>query len=139
MVAAASYEARAFGCHSAQPMAVAKRLCPQAVIVRGRYSRYREISDQVFAIFETFTPLIQPLSIDEAFLDVTGTHRLLGKSIDIARQIKQQIKHELRLNASVGVAGNKYLAKLASDLCKPDGLMEIRDQDIDDVQVRCDR
>src|SRR5688572_5868235 len=133
VVAAASYEARAFGCHSAQPIAVAKRLCPQAVIVPGRFSRYREISDRVFAIFETFAPVVQPLSIDEAFLDVTGTQRLLGAPVEIARRVKQQIRSDVQLAASVGVASNKFLAKLASDMSKPDGLMEISDEDIERV------
>src|SRR4051794_35689154 len=133
VVAAASYEARKFGCHSAQPMIVAKRLCPQAVIVPGHHGRYREMSDQVFAIFERFTPLIQPLSIDEAFLDVTGSLRALGPAEQIARQIKDAIRRETGLTGSVGVAPNKFLAKLASDLEKPDGLTIIRPEDIDRV------
>jgi DNA polymerase-4 len=133
VVAAASYEARKFGCHSAQPMAVARRLCPQAIVVKGHYHRYRELSDAVFAIFERFTPLIQPLSIDEAFLDVTGSLRLLGPAPVIARSIKDAIKRETGLTASVGVAPNKFLAKLASDLEKPDGLVVINPQDIDRV------
>jgi DNA polymerase-4 len=133
VVAAASYEARKFGCHSAQPMSVARRLCPQAIVVKGHYHRYRELSDAVFAIFERFTPLIQPLSIDEAFLDVTGSLRLLGPAPDIARNIKNAIKSETGLTASVGVAPNKFLAKLASDLEKPDGLVVINPQDIDRV------
>src|SRR6478736_2132368 len=94
VVAAASYEARVFGCHSAQPMSIARRLCPQAIIVKGHYHRYREISDAVFAIFERFTPLVQPLSIDEAFLDVTGSLRALGPAERIARQIKDAIRAE---------------------------------------------
>jgi DNA polymerase-4 len=135
VVAAASYEARRFGCHSAQPMAVAKRLCPHAVIVPGRHQRYRELSDQVFAILERFTPLIQPLSIDEAFLDITGSLRALGPADDIARRIKQTIRRETGLTASIGVAPNKFLAKLASDLEKPDGLTIITPADIDRVLV----
>jgi DNA polymerase-4 len=133
VVAAASYEARKFGCHSAQPMAVAKRLCPHAVIVRGHFHRYRELSDQVFAIFQRYTPLIQPLSIDEAFLDVTGSLRALGPAERIARQIKDAIRAETGLTGSVGVAPNKFLAKLASDLEKPDGLTVIRAEDVDRV------
>jgi len=133
VVAAASYEARTFGCHSAQPMAVARRLCPQAIVVKGHYHRYRELSDAVFAIFERFTPIIQPLSIDEAFLDVTGSLRLLGPAPQIARNIKDAIKTETGLTASVGVAPNKFLAKLASDLKKPDALVVINPQDIDRV------
>ncbi|HEY7118154.1 MAG TPA: DNA polymerase IV, partial [Tepidisphaeraceae bacterium] len=133
VVAAASYEARKFGCHSAQPMAVAKRLCPQAIVVGGHFHRYRDVSDQVFAIFERCTPLIQPLSIDEAFLDVTGSVRALGPAEQIARRIKQAIWREVGITASVGVAPNKFLAKLASDLEKPDGLVVIRAVDVDRV------
>src|SRR5437763_12757607 len=92
VVAAASYESRVFGCHSAQPMAVAKRLCPHAIVVPGHYARYREISTRVFEITESFTPVIQPLSIDEAFLDVTGSLRLHGSAIDIARKLKQRVR-----------------------------------------------
>jgi DNA polymerase-4 len=133
VVAAASYEARKFGCHSAQPMAVAKRNCPHAVIVPGHYHRYREMSEKVFAVFERYTPLIQPLSIDEAFLDVTGSLRALGPAEGIAREIKDSIRGETGLTASVGVAPNKFLAKLASDLEKPDGLTVIRPDDIDRI------
>ncbi|MHC4347976.1 MAG: DNA polymerase IV [Planctomycetota bacterium] len=122
VVAAASYEARAFGCHSAQPMAVAKRNCPQAVVVPPRGRRYREVSQRVFEILEAFTPLVEPLSIDEAFLDVTGSRRLHGTPQQIAETIKKRVREELGVTASVGVAPNKFLAKLASDLDKPDGL-----------------
>ena len=133
VVAAASYEARAFGCHSAQPMAVAKRLCPQARIVPVRGARYREVSERVFAIFEQYAPLVQPLSIDEAFLDVTGTQRLLGDAAEIAKAIKQRIRDELGLTASVGVAPNKFLSKLASDLSKPDGLKIVRPEEVESL------
>ncbi|MHC4217746.1 MAG: DNA polymerase IV [Planctomycetota bacterium] len=122
VVAAASYEARAFGCHSAQPMAIARRACPQAIVVPPRGRRYREVSRRVFEILESFTPLVEPLSIDEAFLDVTGSQRLHGAPPRIAEAIKQRIHGELGVTASVGVAPNKFLAKLASDLEKPDGL-----------------
>jgi len=122
VVAAASYEARAFGCRSAMPTAVARRLCPRAVIVRGRYEAYREASRAVFDILESFTPLVQPVSIDEAFLDVTGSVRLLGEPGSIAGDIRGRIGRELSLPASVGVAPNKFLAKLASQLAKPDGM-----------------
>src|SRR4051794_38416093 len=133
VVAAASYEARKFGCHSAQPMAIAKRLCPHAVIVRGHFHRYREMSERVFTIFERYTPLIQPLSIDEAFLDVTGSLRAMGPAERIAREIKDAIRAETGLTGSVGVAPNKFLAKLASDMDKPDGLTVIRPEDVDRV------
>jgi DNA polymerase IV len=131
VVATASYEARPFGCHSAQPMATAKRLCPHAIIVPGRHERYREVSEQVFAILEAFSPVIEPLSIDEAFLDMTGTERLFGPAETAARQMKARIQKEVGITASVGVAPNKFLAKLASDMNKPDGLTIIRPEDID--------
>ena len=125
VVAAASYEARAFGCHSAQPMAVAKRNCPQAVVVPPHGRRYREVSQRVLEILESFTPLVEPLSIDEAFLDVTGSRRLHGTPRQIAETIKRRVHDELGVTASVGVAPNKFLAKLASDMDKPDGLTVI--------------
>ena len=125
VVAAASYEAREFGCRSAMPMVVAKRLCPHACIVAGRFARYRELSDAVFEVFHGVTPLVQPLSIDEAFLDVTGSQRLLGTGVEIAHRVRAEIKTRTGLTASVGVAPNKFLAKLASDLDKPDGLVVI--------------
>jgi DNA polymerase-4 len=125
VVAAASYEARAFGCHSAQPMAVAKRNCPQAVVVPPHGRRYRDVSRRVFEILESFTPLVEPLSIDEAFLDVMGSRRLHGMPRQIAETIKRRVRDELGVTASVGVAPNKFLAKLASDMDKPDGLTVI--------------
>src|SRR5579871_5829193 len=92
VVAAASYEARKFGCHSAQPMVTAKRMCPQAIVVKGRFERYRELSRQIHAIFERFTPVVEPVSIDEAYLDVTGSLRLHGEPEGIARKIKEMIR-----------------------------------------------
>ena len=134
VVTAASYEARVFGCRSAQPMAVAKRMCPHAVVVKGRHSRYSEISNLVFEIFDRYTPLVQPLSIDEAFLDVTAAARHTGPAERIAAEIRSAIVEETGgLTASVGVAPNKFLAKLASDLDKPDGLTVIRREDVDRV------
>ncbi len=133
VVAAASYEARKFGCHSAMPMAVAKRLCPKAIIVPVHFNRYRAVSAAVFSIFESFTPIVQPLSIDEAFLDITGTEKLLGDPVTIARKLKVRIKSETGCTGSVGVAPNKFLAKLASDLEKPDGLTVIGQHEIDHV------
>jgi DNA polymerase-4 len=131
VVAAASYEARPFGCHSAQPMATAKRLCPHAAIVPVRHARYREVSQRVFEVFNQFTPRIEPLSIDEAFLDVTGSLRLLGPAERIAADLKLRVRTATGLTASVGVAPNKFLAKLASDMCKPDGLAVVRRDDVD--------
>lgn len=125
VVSAASYEARAFGCHSAQPTAIALRNCPHAVVVRGRMDEYVRVSRQIAEIFQRFTPLVEPLSIDEAFLDVTGSQRLFGSANDIAAQIKQAILDTTQLTASVGVAPNKFVAKLASDHDKPDGLVVV--------------
>ncbi len=133
VVAAASYEARAFGCHSAMPMIRAKRLCPQAIVVSGSHDKYRRVSHQVFTIFGRFTDLVQPLSVDEAFLDVSGCMRLFGSGEKIARDIRTAIQRETQLTASVGVAPNKFLAKLASDLNKPDGLTVITPDTIDTI------
>jgi DNA polymerase-4 len=133
VVAAASYESRVYGCRSAMPMSVAKRLCPQAIVVRGHYDRYREESRKVFSILQSFSPLVEPLSIDEAFLDVTDSQKLLGEPEAMARRIKDRILDETGLTGSVGVAPNKFLAKLASDMDKPDGLTVIRAQDVDRV------
>jgi DNA polymerase-4 len=131
VVAAASYEARKFGCHSAQPMSVALRNCPHALVVPGRFARYREMSNRVFAIFERFTPLVEPVSIDEAYLDVSGSLALHGAAEEMAREIKRLIREETGLTASVGVAPNKFLAKLASDMNKPDGLAVIGEGDVE--------
>ncbi|AMV18630.1 DNA polymerase IV [Planctomyces sp. SH-PL14] len=125
VVAAASYAARKFGVHSAMSAARAKRLCPQAIFIRPRMQHYAAIAREIRGIFERYTPLIEPLSLDEAFLDVTGSEALFGSSETIARRIKEQIREELQLVASVGVAPNKFLAKIASDLRKPDGFVVV--------------
>ena len=130
VVTAASYEARVYGCRSAQPMSVARRLCPHAIVARSRFYRYRELSGRMFSILDEFTPMVEPLSIDEAFLDITGTERLFGSAVDVAKAIRVRIKSDLGITASVGVAPNKFLAKLASDLNKPDGLTIIRADEI---------
>ncbi len=122
VVSAASYEARVFGCRSAMPTAAALRLCPHAIVVDVRGKRYGEVSAQVFDIFARYTSQIEPLSVDEAFLDVTGSRRLFGSGEIIAHRIRADIARELQLTASVGVAQNKFLAKLGSDLNKPDGM-----------------
>ena len=122
VVAAASYEVRKYGVHSAMPMSTALRLCPHAVCVRPRMARYKEVSDQVFGVFNEITPIVQGLSLDEAFLDVTASQALFGDAVAIARRIKSRIKEITGLTASVGVASNKLVAKIASDLDKPDGL-----------------
>ncbi|NLF70900.1 MAG: DNA polymerase IV [Candidatus Anammoximicrobium sp.] len=125
VVAAANYLARKFGVHSAMPAVTAHRLCPHGVFLRPRMEYYAEVSDQIRAIFEEYTPLVEPLSLDEAFLDVTGSEPLFGPAVTIGRRIKQQIRQRLRLVASVGVAPNKFLAKIASDLEKPDGFVVV--------------
>jgi DNA polymerase IV len=125
VVAAASYEARKFGVHSAMPAGRALKLCPHAIVLKPRMSHYAEVSDQIHEILHRYTPLIEPLSLDEAFLDVTGSAALFGPAEGIARKIKDDIRDELRLVASVGVAPNKFLAKLASDLRKPDALVVV--------------
>ena len=130
VVAAASYEARKFGARSAMPMAEAMRKCPSAIVVHPRMSRYAEVSEQVFAIFHRYTPLVQGLSLDEAFLDVTASHSLFGSGEAIARRIKNEIRTELGLNASAGVAPNRFVAKVASDLKKPDGLVVVDEADM---------
>ena len=125
VVSTASYEARRFGVHSAQSIQVAKRLCPQLVIVEPHFSKYKEVSQQLHAIFHDYTDLIEPLSLDEAFLDVTENKRGIGMAVDIAREIKQRIRETTQLTASAGVSYCKFLAKIASDYRKPDGLCVI--------------
>jgi DNA polymerase IV len=122
VVTAASYEARPYGVRSAMPMRTALRLCPHAVCVRPRMARYQEVSRGVFGVFREVTPLVEGLSLDEAFLDVTASQELLGGAVEIARRIKLRIRELTGLTASVGVAPNKLVAKIASDLGKPDGL-----------------
>lgn len=130
VVAAASYEVRRFGVHSAMPMREALKRCPHAVVVRPRMKRYREISGRVFEIFGEFTDLVEGLSLDEAFLDVTGSTGLFGSAEAMAREIKNRIRVRTGLTASVGVSHNKLLAKLASEMNKPDGLAMIRPAEV---------
>ena len=131
VVSTASYEARKYGCRSAMPMAQALRQCPHAVCVDVPGTRIRELSQQMFAVLDTFSPLVQPLSVDEAFLDMTGTQRLLGEPPAVAQRLKDAVREATGLVASVGVAPNKFLAKLASDLDKPDGLTVITPGNLD--------
>jgi DNA polymerase-4 len=130
VVSSASYEARKFGIHSAQPMAAAMRLCPHGIFLPVRMGRYKEVSQQVFRVFELFTPLVEPLSIDEAFLDVSGSIRLFGPPEDIAREIKRYVRELLGLTVSAGLAPSKFVAKIASDMDKPDGLTVVTEDQV---------
>src|SRR3954453_570690 len=126
VVAAASYEAGAFGVYSATPMVRARRACPDGVFLAPRFDRYRDASIEIMAILKSFTPLVEPISLDEAFLDVEGSRRIHGTGPEIAVAIRSRVKADTGLNASVGGATTKMLAKLASDLCKPDGLLVVK-------------
>ena len=125
VVAACSYEARPFGIKSAMPISRAYWLCPRAIYVRPRFDRYAEMSDRIFAILRDYTDVVEPLSIDEAFLDVTASQRLFGPAEAIGQTLKARIRSELGLVASIGLAPNKFLAKVASDLGKPDGFVVV--------------
>jgi DNA polymerase-4 len=126
VVAAASYEARKFGVRSAMPSVIAKRLCPDLIFVKHNFNRYTEVSGAIHEIFREYTDLIEPLSIDEAFLDVTEDKKNIGSATVIAKKIRNEIKSKTGLTASAGVSVNKFLAKIASDINKPDGLYVIR-------------
>ncbi|MDD4600483.1 DNA polymerase IV 1 [bioreactor metagenome] len=126
VVSTASYEARKYGVRSAMPMVEARRRCPQGIFLTGNYDKYIAVSREIMNILADFSPFIEPLSLDEAFLDMTGTEWLFPDLVETARQIKARIKAEVGIVASAGIAPNKFLAKLASDLDKPDGLLIIR-------------
>ncbi len=125
VVSACNYEARRYGIHSAMPLKTAGRLCPNGVFLPVRMKLYLSVSKHVFEIFDRFSPMVEPLSVDEAFLDMTGSERLFGGPIEAAREIRRAISDELSLTASVGVAPNKFVAKIASDIEKPDGLVVV--------------
>jgi len=125
VVSAASYEARKFGIHAAMPVGRAKRLAPHAIFVPPNMSRYSEVSSHIMEIFRSVTPLVEPLSLDEAFLDVTGAKRLLGDGREIAKQIRAKVEASEGITCSVGIATTKFIAKLASGRCKPNGMLEI--------------
>jgi DNA polymerase-4 len=133
VVAAASYEVRVFGVRSAMPTREALRRCPEAIVVHPRIGHYSAVSRQIFAVFHEFTPLVQGLSLDEAFLDVTASESALGSAERIAHEIKRLIRERTELTASVGVAPNKLVAKIASALRKPDGLVIVREQELTDL------
>ena len=125
VVAAASYEARAFGLHSGMPLKTASRLCPQAIFIEGSFTKYRGASTKFMAILADFSPFLEPMGIDEAYLDVTGFESLHGSIRQMAARIKRRVRDELGIRASVGIASSKVVAKIASDLSKPDGLIEV--------------
>ena len=133
VIAAASYEARRFGVHSAMATANARRVCPDLVVLPPDFDKYTAVSKEVMAIFRRYTPIVEPLSLDEAFLDVAGSERLFGDAIEIGQRIKDDILRETRLVASVGVAPTKFLAKLASDLDKPNGFRVIQRDEVRSV------
>ncbi|MCG6970081.1 MAG: DNA polymerase IV [Gammaproteobacteria bacterium] len=130
VISAANYVARRYGVHSALPTVTAKRLCPDLILLPGRMGFYAEISQHIRRIFERFTPLIEPLSLDEAFLDVTHSEKLFGPAQNIGQQIKHAVKAELDLVVSVGIAPNKFIAKIASDIDKPDGFVFVSQDQI---------
>lgn len=125
VVAAASYEARAFGLRSGMPLVTASRLCPQAIFIQGSFPKYRDASEKFMAILADFSPYLEPMGLDEAYLDATGFESIHGSVKQMALKIKQRVKKELGLNASIGIASGKVIAKVASELSKPDGLLEV--------------
>ena len=126
VVLSANYEARKFGIRAAMPVGRAKRMAPHAIFIAPEHHRYAEISERVMAIFNSFTPLVEPISLDEAFLDVTGAQKLFGDGREIAGKIRAQVAQEEGINCSVGIAQSKFIAKLASQHCKPNGMLEIK-------------
>ncbi len=138
VIAAASYEARKFGLHSAMPGAQAIRLCPQAIFIKPQMQKYADVSKQIRKIFNRFTPVFEPLSLDEAFLDVAGSAKLFGDAEKIGRMIQSTIAEELQLVASVGVAPNKFIAKIASDFDKPNGFVVVQAAEVTDFLDQLD-
>jgi DNA polymerase-4 len=139
VVAAASYEARRYGVRSAMPSVTARRLCPDLIFVKHNFERYNEVSSLVFSILQEYTDLVEPLSIDEAFLDVTADKKKIGSATVIAKRIRSEIKQKTGLTASAGISVNKFLAKIASDINKPDGMFIIKPEEaekfIEDLQI----
>ena len=133
VVSTCSYEARVFGVHSAMPMATARRLCPQAIVVRGRYARYAELSRAVMAALAEFSPLVEQASVDEAYVDATGLERLFGSLEELLLRIKERVREATGgLTCSAGAAPVKFLAKICSDINKPDGMFILRPEEVDD-------
>ena len=126
VVLSANYEARKFGIRAAMPVGRAKRMAPHAIFIAPEHHRYAEISERVMTIFNSFTPLVEPISLDEAFLDVTGSQKLFGDGREIAAKIRAQVEQEEGITCSVGIAQSKFIAKLASQHCKPNGMLEIK-------------
>lgn len=131
VVLTASYEARAYGVHSAMPAGQARALCPHGIFVPGRMQRYAEVARHIRTIFASFTPLVEPLSLDEAFLDVTGSLRLFHSAADIAHQLKRRVREETGLTVSVGIGPSKLVAKIASTMSKPDGCLEVAPEKVE--------
>jgi DNA polymerase-4 len=128
VVSAASYEARKFGVHSAMPIYLARQKCPQGIFLSPRMNRYSELSEKIMAVLETFSPLVEPVSIDEAYVDISGCKKLHGDYLTTGSAVKKKIKESVGLSCSVGIAPSKFLAKIASDMNKPDGLMVISEE-----------
>ena len=131
VVATASYEAREFGVHSAQAMAVARRLCPQAIFMRGSHDLYREVSKKFMEVLRSYSPVVVPVSVDEAYLDMTGTERLYGMPMEAARTIKRMVRDELGLPASIGIGPSKLVAKVSTEHAKPDGIFQVQPDEVE--------
>ena len=131
VVATASYEARKFGVHSAQAMAVARRLCPQAIFMRGSHGLYREVSKKFMDVLRNYSPTVVPVSVDEAYMDMTGTERLYGPPMDAARAITKMVRDELGLPASIGIGPSKLVAKVSTEHAKPNGIFQVRQDEVE--------
>ena len=131
VVSTASYEARVFGVHSAQPMAIARRRCPQAVFLRGNYDKYRDFSHRFFDILDDFSPVVSGMSIDEAYMDMTGSDRLFGDPVSVAEQIRRRVREEIGIVVSIGIGPSRLVAKVAIEDAKPDGVKMVRPDEVE--------